>query len=304
MCGPRALMKILIPRDAWPECDRGVLAGRETGLEGDRAERVDRHRHHHRAPGEHLAAAGVHLDAVGGLMHRRDGRLEPALVAAAVGDGLQQRVGAVAQRHPAAGVLGELQAAARQLVPAQDADRAAVAEVAVHHGLELGREHVALLVVELDLLHPLGHRQPVEALEQVDPQQRVVRGREGVVDAVDEPVPAAPGDRVALGDRALAALVADEPRGDLGVGAQVDRQAGAGDLRPGVGLVPVHPAAAVLDVDALPGRRPGAAADAIAGLQQERFEAGVGGFASGGDAGKSPADHDNVVHVQTFQYLT
>ena len=41
--------------------------------------------------------------------------------------------------------------------------------------LEFGLQDVVLLLVEVELGHPLGHRQPVEPLEQIDPQQRVIR---------------------------------------------------------------------------------------------------------------------------------
>ena len=133
--------------------------------------------------------------------------------------------------------------------------------------LELRRQHVVLLVVEVELCHPLGHREAIKPLQQVDPKQRVIRCRQRLIDALDELIPASLGDGVALHDGTFAALVPHKPSCDVCVGTEVDGQAGSGDLRPGVGLMPVHPAAAVLDVDAVPGSCPGAAADAIAGFQ-------------------------------------
>ena len=96
-------------------------------------------------------------------------------------------------------------------MPAQDADRAGVVERPVNDRLELRRQHVVLLVVEVELCHPLGHRQPIEALQQVDSKQRVIGRRQSLVDPLHELIPTSLGDRVALGDRAFAALVSDEP---------------------------------------------------------------------------------------------
>ena len=117
----------------------------------------------------------------------------------------------VGESDAAARELGECEAPARERMPAEDADGAGLIEPAVRDGLELGREDVALLVVQLELVEPLGDRLAVEAREPVGAEQRVMGLWQRLLDAVDELVPAALGDRVPLGDRPGAALVADEP---------------------------------------------------------------------------------------------
>jgi len=128
--------------------------------------------------------------------------------------------------------------------------------------LELGGEDVALLVVQIELVHPFGDGLAVEPCKAIAREERVVRKRERVLDAVDELIPAALGDRVPLGKRSWVALVADEPARDLGVFAEFDGEPRARDLRPHVRLVPVHPSAAELDVGVVPALRPRAPAPA------------------------------------------
>src|SRR6202000_1626659 len=98
------------------------------------------------------------------------------------------------------------------------------------------------------------------------------RLRQRLVDAVDEPVPAAPDDRVTVGDRALVTLGADIPARVIGLAGDGHGQPGAGQLRERVGLVPVDPGAAVFDRVTLPGRAPRAAAEPGAGLQHSPAE--------------------------------
>ena len=124
----------------------------------------------------------------------------------------------------------------------------------------------------------------------------MVRLRKRVLDAVHELVPATLGDRVALGDRPRAPLLAHEPARDVGLLADLDAEAGARDLRPHVRLVPVHPAAAELDVGAVPLERPGAPAEAVARLEQQRVGSAQRRLARGGDAGEPATDDDDVVH--------
>ena len=127
-------------------------------------------------------------------------------------------------------------------------------------------------------------------------EERVVRKRERLLDAVDELVPAPLGNRVALRDRPRAALVAHEPARDLRVLAELDPEPGPRDLRPDVRLMPVHPAAAELDVGVVPAVRPGAATQPVARLEEKGGGPAQGRLAGGGDAREPTADDDDVVH--------
>ena len=291
-------MKILIPRDAWPRAIPSSFSSDSAGSNSIAAERVQRHGHHRPRRREQLARARLHLDAVAAPSHRRDRRPQPRLVRGTAGDRLQQPAGAVGQRHPPARVLGQRQAVAGERVPAKHADGAGLVQRAVGERLQLGPQHLAVLVVEVELVHPLGDREPVDPRQLLDREHRVVRVRQRPLDAVHELQPAAVGDRVSLGDRPAAPLVADVPGGHVGVARQLDGQAGAGDLGEGVRLVPVHPAAAVLDLVAVPRSRPGAAAQPVAPLQQQHAATVPRRLTGGGDPGEPAADHDHVVHCR------
>ena len=97
-----------------------------------------------------------------------------------------------------AGLLRERETAARERMPAKHRNRARVVQVPVRERLELGPEHVALLLVELELVDALRDRLPVEARQLVAREKRVVRKRKRLLDAVDELVPAPLRNRVAL----------------------------------------------------------------------------------------------------------
>ena len=129
-----------------------------------------------------------------------------------------------------------------------------------------------------------------------------MRIRESVPDALDEPAPAALGDRVALGDRPIPALVAHPPMGSLRVICQLDTQPCARDLGPGVRLVPVHPLAAELDRNPIPLGAPGPPAEAVASLEKEhraapergaaaRGREPIGNFSLGRQCGRTRDDH-------------
>src|SRR6185437_8648462 len=77
--------------------------------------------------------------------------------------------------------------------------------------------------------------------------------------------------------------------------------AAAADLRPGVRLVPVHPASAVLDLVAAPLRRPGASAEAVAPLQQQHPRAAQRRLAGRRHSGEPAPHHDHVVHAPSRQ---
>ena len=97
-----------------------------------------------------------------------------------------------------------------------------------------------------------------------------------------------------------APLAADGPGDELGLGALADALPGARQLGPGVRLMPVHPAAAELDVLAAPVAVPGAAAEAIARLDQRAVEPGDRQLARGRDAGEPTADDDCVEHARSL----
>jgi hypothetical protein len=180
-------------------------------------------------------------------------------------------------------------------VPAQDRDGAGLGQASVGDGLELGGQHVVGLVVEVELREPLGHRQPIEPFELAERGERRVWLGQRLPDAVDEPVPAAQSDRVALLDRAGAALVAHVPVGATGVLADRDREPGSRQLRERVRLVPVHPRTAVLDREPVPVGAPGAPAEPVTRLEQQRPAAPDRALASGCDTGEAAAHDDDVI---------
>src|SRR6185312_10017773 len=137
----------------------------------------------------------------------------------------------------------------------------------VRQRLELGGEHVALLLVEVELVDPLGDRLRVESRELVAGQERIVGKRERLLDAVHEPVPPALGDLVSPRDRAGAPLVSHEPAGDLRVSAELD-----------VGVVPAV--------------RPRAPAEAITRLEEERRASAQSGLSRRSYAREATPDDD------------
>ena len=155
-----------MPRLAWPSSIALLLVLRERRAELDSTERVQRDGDDRGARGERLAVARVHLHlsvaaattAATGVASRRSNAAASAIAASSAPVPL-------VDRHPASGELGELEAVARQRVPAQDRHGARLGERAVGDRLELGGQHVALLLVELELGEPLGDRQPIEPRE-------------------------------------------------------------------------------------------------------------------------------------------
>src|SRR4029078_13687837 len=121
--------------------------------------------------------------------------------------------------------------------------------------------HVALLRVVAELVHPLLDRLQVERRERVDREERIVRARPRRGRRRDEAAVRALHDRVALLGGARAALAIHAPREQLGCGALADALTRSQQLRPCVGLMPVHPAAAELDLLAAQLRAPCATAE-------------------------------------------
>ncbi|MGB0094161.1 MAG: hypothetical protein WBP81_16715 [Solirubrobacteraceae bacterium] len=85
--------------------------------------------------------------------------------------------------------------------------------------LELGREHIALLLGEGELLDSLRDRETVEPGQAVDRVQRVVRLRQCRLDAFHKPIPAPLHDRVSFSDRGRSPFLTDIPVRDLWIGA-------------------------------------------------------------------------------------
>jgi hypothetical protein len=173
---------------ALPKRDRLLFALRQRGLELDRAEDVERDRNDRGRRLEELAAPGLHLDATAASADGRHGRFEPCLDGRGRGDRLEQRARAVGQRHASARELREREAVARERMRAQHGDGSDLVEWSARQGLELRLEHGSLLRVEVELLDPLGDRQPVETGQLVEREQRVVRIRQRFVNAVDKAV--------------------------------------------------------------------------------------------------------------------
>ena len=292
----------LDPTRGLPGGDPLLLAFRQPGLELDRAEHVERDRDDDGGCIVQLSGSRLHLHAVSADTDGGHRRVELRLDRRGRGDRLEQRAGVLDERHPAARVLGEREAVPREGMPAQDRDRAGVLERCVRQRLELRLEHGTLLLAQLELVEPVGDRQPVEPRQHVQCVKRIVRVRERVADAVDEAVPAPLGDGVPLGDRPLAPLAAHPPVRPLRVGAQLHAETGAGDLRPGVRLVPVHPRAAVLNRDPVPLGAPGPTAEPVTRLEQQHRTASEGELARRSHAGKAPADDDHVAcHARTIR---
>ena len=202
-----------------------ALAGRERRVERDGRERVQRHGDDRGAGGDRVAAAQVHLDAGLRLRDRRDRRFEPHIELGAAGDRAKKGPRPASERHAPARVLRQRQAVAGKGVPAKHAHGARLLERPARERLELGDQDVPLLVGQLELVHPLDDRHPVEPRQAVDVGERVVRERKQLLGARDERVPPTLGDRVALGDRAGAALLTDVPRGELRLLADLDLEA-------------------------------------------------------------------------------
>ena len=85
---------------------------------------------------------------------------------ACAGNRVDQAIRAGAERVAAAGVLGQLEAAARERMQAQDADGARIVDEAAGDAFELGREHVALLGVQAELVDALLDRLRIEGRER------------------------------------------------------------------------------------------------------------------------------------------
>ena len=165
---------------------------------------------------------------------------------------------------------------------------------------ELGHQHVALLGVQAELVDALLDGLRIEGRERRDRELRIVRARQHPRRGLHEAVPGAACDRVTLRVRPGAPLPADGPGDQLGRVALADPLSGALKLGPGVRLVPVHPAAAELDHVAVPVAPPGAAAEAVARLDQRAVEAGDRQLPRRGHAREASADHDRIEHAPSL----
>ena len=92
----------------------------------------------------------------------------------------------------------------------------------------------------------------------------------------------------------------DAPGEQLRCGALADALTRPQQLGPRVGLVPVHPSAAQLDLLAAPLGRPRAPAEAIARLDQRAVESRQRQLARGRDAREASADDDRIEHAPSL----
>jgi hypothetical protein len=105
------------------DIDRSPLVLRKGRAELDSTKRVQRDRDDRGARDESLAGTCVHLYAFAVVDDRRDRGREPPVERGGVGDGGEQRPRAAVDRHTTSRELGELEAVARERVPAQDRHR-------------------------------------------------------------------------------------------------------------------------------------------------------------------------------------
>ena len=181
-------------------------------------------------------------------------------------------------------------------MPAQHADGARVVEVAVRERLELGREHVALLGAEAELGHALRDRLGVERRQRREREERIVRARQrrGAGSTKRFQALSAIAWRSAIGPLRRSPSTAHVT--SSGSSLSADALAGARQLGPGVRLVPVHPAAAHLDVVSAPVAVPGAPAEPVARLDQRAVEPGDRQLARRRDSGEPASDDDRIEH--------
>ena len=281
------------------------LSSRQARLERDRAERVQRHRHDHGAGRERLARARSSTSTPSRrLRDRRDRRGEPRLELRAAGDRVEQRPRAALDRDPAAGVLRE-----REAEPESTCQRTTANAPASCAKPWASDSHSASSTSRSSSSSPSSSmRSRIVCRSNCRHRRRRRRAaRTGAGAPARRPSTNRFQPRSAIASRSAgragAALAADPPAGGrLGIG-ELDADAAARDLRPGVGLVPVHPAAAVLDLLAVPVGRPGAPAEAVLRLQQQRAAPRQRDLAGRRHAGEPAADHDHVVHASTPWYI-
>ena len=166
--------------------------------------------------------------------------------------------------------------------------------------LELGREHIALLIRQRELPDPFGDRQPVEASQRAERASRIVWYRQRLADAVDEPVPAAPGDLVALLDRPRPALGADVPADATSASPETSTRSPARVISDHVwGWCQWTQAPPYSIADPFHGavhvRPPSRSRASSSRTERPRRD----GLPRGGDAGEAAANDDHVVHEAT-----
>ena len=260
-------MKILIPREAWPSAIAAPLVARQRRRELDRPQRVQRYRHdrraRHRARPSRVCTSTRSpfcLTAATGASSRRSN-------GAPLGDRAQQRLGALDERHASARVLGQLEAVPGEGVPSQDRDRAG-----------LGRAEPwasdSSSAVSTSRSSSDSRDRPDARRSSGRSNRPAPRARERRIVRVSAAPPArrrrtgpSRGGRSRRARRSTR-CGARRPRTSRRRRRRLRLRpkAGAGDLGPGVGLVPVHPGAAVLDPRAVPGRGPGPPTEPVATL--------------------------------------
>src|SRR5581483_134988 len=286
------------------QSDPRELALGQPGREADRLQRVDRDGHHRHATTEALALGRLHLDSPAALRDGSHLRAESPLERRRRSDRAQERTRSLRDQHPTPRELRQGEAVSRERVPAQHRDSAGVVEGRVCQRLEFGDQDRSFFGVEVELIEALFDRQSVEAPQLFDRVQGVVRQRERLLDPVDEAVPSALGDCVALLDRRCAPLAIDVPARSFGVVSQRDGEPRTRQLREGVWLVPVNPRPAILDLASIPGRTPCSAAEPVARLEQQDGPSPERGLTRRGDPGEAAADDDHVVYWTTSSSST
>jgi hypothetical protein len=139
-------------------------------------------------------------------------------------------------------------------------------------------------------------RHGVESSDTVGVAQGYVRLGEDLPRARVVLVPGRLVDGFALGAGAGAELLVDGPVHGVADRWGERRHAGGRDLGPEVRLEPVEIVATALELLTIPVRGPGAPADAVAGLEDQRGLAGPAHLAGGRAPGEAGSDHDDVMH--------
>ena len=149
------------------------------------------------------------------------------------------------------------------------------------------------LAVEAELVDSVLDRQPVNVGKIA--VQWIVRTLEPLACVVAQAIRAVRHQPPELLRRALLELLPDEPAGERRGRALRHLEPVAADFRPDVGLVPVHPRAAQLDLLPAELERPGTTSDTVPALEQHRAMAGMRQLSRGGDSGEAAPDNDDVV---------
>ena len=277
--------------------DAGLLRLAESRLERDVTEHVERDRDDDGPADDRLACAGRHNHPVPVLLDRGDWRLQRDVTGGLVEDRLKEADRAFGNRDIAAGRLLRAQKIVpAQGMPAEDGQRTGIVGIAAGESLALAHQHAMLIGRQVELCDALCDRHAVEAGDVVQRRERIVGQRHDPPGVSVVLRPSALDDRVMLLDIRRVHLAAHQTGGAHWGRQHHRRAAGGHDLGPGVRLEPVEEVAAALVGSSVPVGGPGAAADAITGLDDDGRFAGSTYLAGSGTAGEASPDHDDVMH--------